>query len=74
MPLYLDVHAIAAGVSAEDVAGAHMADVQAQGGYDVRYLSYRGSEQPGKGVRPSGGAVRGCGSGSAPPGPWPGRR
>ncbi len=48
MPLYLDVHTIAGGVSADDVARAHKADLQAQGGYDVRYLRYWVSEQPGK--------------------------
>ena len=48
MPLYLDVHTIADGVSAEDVARAHKADLQTQGGYDVRYLRYWVSEQPGK--------------------------
>jgi hypothetical protein len=48
MPLYLDVHTIAGGVSADDVARAHKADLQTQGGYDVRYLRYWVSEQPGK--------------------------
>jgi hypothetical protein len=31
MPLYPDVHTIAGGVGAEDVAGAHRADVQGAG-------------------------------------------
>jgi len=40
MPLYMDVHTITSGVSADDVARAHKADLQTQGAYDVRYLRY----------------------------------
>ena len=40
MPLFMDVHQIAGGVSMDDVAKAHLADLQAQGSYDVRYLRY----------------------------------
>ena len=40
MPLFMDVHKIAGGVSMDDVAKAHLADLQAQGAYDVRYLRY----------------------------------
>ena len=40
MPLFMDVHHIAGGVSMDDVAKAHLADLQAQGAYDVRYLRY----------------------------------
>ena len=40
MPLFMDVHEIAGGVSMDDVAKAHLADLQAQGAYDVRYLRY----------------------------------
>ena len=36
----MDVHQIAGGVSMDDVAKAHLADLQAQGAYDVRYLQY----------------------------------
>jgi hypothetical protein len=36
----MDVHQIAGGVSMDDVAKAHLADLQAQGAYDVRYLRY----------------------------------
>jgi hypothetical protein len=36
----MDVHEIAGGVSMDDVAKAHLADLQAQGAYDVRYLRY----------------------------------
>jgi Protein of unknown function (DUF4242) len=48
MPLYLDVHTIEGGVAAADVATAHTADLQTQGGYDVRYLRYWVDEQQGK--------------------------
>ena len=40
MPLFMDVHQIAGGVSMDDVAKAHLADLQAEGAYDVRYLRY----------------------------------
>ena len=40
MPLYMDVHTIDGGVSVDDVAKAHVADLQTQGDYDVRYLRY----------------------------------
>ena len=40
MPLFMDVHQIAGGVSMDDVAKAHLADLQAQDAYDVRYLRY----------------------------------
>jgi len=40
MPLFMDVHQIAGGVSMDDVAKAHLADLQAQGAHDVRYLRY----------------------------------
>ena len=48
MPLYLDIHNIADGVSADDVAKAHAADLQTEGGYDVSYLRYWVNEQHGK--------------------------
>jgi len=48
MPLYLDVHTIEGGVSINDVAKAHMADLQAQPAYDVRYLRYWVDEEQGK--------------------------
>jgi hypothetical protein len=48
MPLYMDVHNIDGGVSVDDVAKAHMADLQTQGEYDVRYLRYWVDEQEGK--------------------------
>ena len=40
MPLYLDMHHIDGGVSADDVAKAHVADLQTEGKYDVHYLRY----------------------------------
>ena len=48
MPLYMDIHTIGGGVSADDVAKAHMADLQTQGAYDVRYLRYWVNEHGGK--------------------------
>lgn len=48
MPLYLDVHTIDGGVSINDVAKAHMADLQTQHKYDVRYLRYWVDEMKGK--------------------------
>jgi hypothetical protein len=41
MPLYMDVHeTVPAGTTAQDVAGAHAADVSVQGKYGVDYRSY----------------------------------
>jgi hypothetical protein len=48
MPLYMDVHTIDGGVSVDDVAKAHLADVQTQGAYDVKYLRYWVNESDGK--------------------------
>jgi len=48
MPLYLDVHTVNGGVSIIDVAKAHVADLQTQPNYDVRYLRYWVDEQQGK--------------------------
>ena len=48
MPLYMDVHSIDGGCAVEDVAKAHVADLQTQGKYDVRYLRYWVDEQAGK--------------------------
>jgi glucuronate isomerase len=47
MPLYLDVHNLE-GASFDDVAKAHMADVQTQDQYDVNYLRYWVNEEQGK--------------------------
>src|SRR4051812_14650091 len=35
MPLFMDVHTIDGGVNVDDVASAHMADLQIQSKYDV---------------------------------------
>ena len=48
MPLYMDVHSIDGGVTVEDVAKAHVADLQTQGKHDVRYLRYWVDEHAGK--------------------------
>ena len=48
MPLYMDVHTIDGGVAVGDVAKAHMADLQTQAKYDVRYLRYWVDEEAGK--------------------------
>jgi hypothetical protein len=48
MPLYMDVHELDGGVKLEDVAQAHLADLQKQGEYDVRYLRYWVNEEQGK--------------------------
>jgi len=48
MPLYMDVHTIDGGVGVADVAKAHMADLQTQAKYDVRYLRYWVNEGKGK--------------------------
>ena len=48
MPLYMDVHNFTDGVSAEDVAKAHAADLQTEARYEVRYLRYWVNEQHGK--------------------------
>jgi hypothetical protein len=47
MPLYMDVHHFTEGVHSDDVAKAHMADLQVQGKYDVRYLRYWVDERQG---------------------------
>jgi hypothetical protein len=44
----MDVHTIDGGVAADDVAKAHVADLQAQGQHDVSYLRYWVDEQNGK--------------------------
>jgi hypothetical protein len=44
----MDVHTIDGGVTVDDVAKAHMADLQTQGKYDVRYLRYWVDEKLGK--------------------------
>jgi hypothetical protein len=48
VPLFMDLHQIAGGVSMDDVAKAHLADLQAQDAYDVRYLRYWVDEDNGQ--------------------------
>ena len=48
MPLYMDVHDIDGGVTVDDVAKAHVADLATQGKYDVKYLRYWVNEEDGK--------------------------
>jgi hypothetical protein len=48
MALFIDVHTIAGGVSAGDVAGAHAADLATQGDFGVSYLKYWVDEEAGK--------------------------
>jgi len=44
----MDVHEVPGGVVMEDVAKAHLADLQTQETYDVRYLSYWVDEKSGR--------------------------
>jgi len=49
MSLYMDVHnSLPYGTTAEDLAGAHAADLQVQRRYGVRYLHYWLDEEGGK--------------------------
>ena len=48
MPLFMDVHTLDGGVGLDDVAKAHMADLETQGRYDVQYLRYWVDESAGK--------------------------
>lgn len=48
MPLFMDVHTMAGGVTVEDVAGAHAKDLETQGQYGVQYMRYWVSEEEGK--------------------------
>lgn len=47
MPLFMDVHHLGDGVTQDDVAKAHLADLQTQDPYDVRYLRYWVDEDQG---------------------------
>ncbi|MGY1744237.1 DUF4242 domain-containing protein [Blastococcus sp. SYSU D00695] len=48
MPLFMDVHTIETGVSSDDVAAAHRADLAVQGAHGVEYLRYWVDEEAGK--------------------------
>jgi hypothetical protein len=47
MPLYMDVHRLDGGVGIDDVAKAHMADLQTQDKYGVDYQRYWVDESQG---------------------------
>jgi hypothetical protein len=47
MALFMDVHHIHGGVSAADVAAAHLKDLQTQHKYGVNYLRYWVNEEAG---------------------------
>jgi hypothetical protein len=47
VPTYIDIHDLP-GVKADDVAGAHAADVAVQGAYGVDYKHYFVDEETGK--------------------------
>jgi hypothetical protein len=44
----MDLHEIAGGVAMDDVAKAHLADLQTQDAHDVRYLRYWVDEGAGR--------------------------
>jgi len=48
MPLYMDVHTLDGGVTMDDVAKAHQADLEQQGSHDVSYLRYWVDESQGR--------------------------
>jgi hypothetical protein len=48
MPLYMDVHNLGEPVTVDDVAKAHLADLQHQDKYDVKYLRYWVDEAKGQ--------------------------
>jgi len=48
MPLFMDIHTLDGGVAVDDVAKAHMADLQTQAKFDVQYLRYWVDESQGK--------------------------
>ena len=48
MALFMDVHNMAGGVSATDVAKAHEADLETQGSHGVEYKKYWVDEKAGK--------------------------
>lgn len=48
MPLFMDVHNIEGGVSLDDVAKAHLADLDKQDEHHVKYLRYWVDEEAGR--------------------------
>jgi hypothetical protein len=48
MPLFMDVHSLEGGVGIDDVAKAHMKDLETQDAHEVKYLRYWVDESAGK--------------------------
>lgn len=48
MPLFMDVHSLGDGVTMDDVAQAHQADLATQGAHAVSYQRYWVDEQQGQ--------------------------
>ena len=48
MPLFMDIHDLGPGVTMDDVAKAHQADLATQSGHDVNYLRYWVDEDQGR--------------------------
>ena len=48
MPLFMDLHQIKGGVSADDVAKAHIEDIKTQESFGVEYLRYWVNERSGR--------------------------
>jgi len=48
MPLFMDVHSNAKGITVDDVVAAHLLDLEAQTKFDTRYLTYWFNEEAGK--------------------------
>ena len=48
MPTFLDIHTMEGGVSVDDVAKAHQADLATQEKHGVKYLRYWVDEKAGK--------------------------
>lgn len=48
MPLFMDIHNLGNGVTMDDVAKAHQADLATQGAHDVSYLRYWVDENEGR--------------------------
>jgi hypothetical protein len=47
MPLFMDIHHLGDGVTMDDVAKVHQADLATQGDHDVNYLRYWVDESSG---------------------------
>jgi Protein of unknown function (DUF4242) len=48
VPLFMDVHEIVGSLAMDDVAKAHLADLQTQADHNVRYLRYWVDEPGGR--------------------------